>query len=326
MEKVELTVAVGDYDQARDVMSGVVPVQGATVIPLNLPPEEMFFRFTFHREWDVSEMSMGKYISLRSQEDTSITAIPVFPSRVFRHSMIYVREGGGITRPEQLKGKRIGVPEWAQTATIYCRGYLSHEAGVPLDSIDWVQTGVNQAGRVEKVKLKLPPGFRYRQEPQRSLNEMLMGGDLDAILSARPPENLGKGIVRLFPDHEPVEEAYYKKTGIFPIMHVVVIRTELLNRYPWLAMNLFKAFEEAKQRSLERVSDITASHGPFAWLPNYAERMKKLFGDDFWPYGLEKNRATLQAFVNFGYEQGVCHRQLSIEELFPKSVLTSFKV
>jgi 4,5-dihydroxyphthalate decarboxylase len=326
MEKVALTLAIGDYDHTRDLASGHVPVQGATLNVLTLPPEEAFFRFTHFREWEVSEMSMGKYVSLSSQDDDGLAAIPVFPSRVFRHSMIYVRDGGGLERPEQLKGKRIGVPEWAQTAVIYARGYLSHQAGVPLDSAEWVQAGVNEAGRVEKVKLKLPPGVRLRPEPTRSLNDMLLAGDLDAVLSARPPRSLGSGIQRLFPDYQTAEEAYYKQTGVFPIMHVIVLRSDVLGRHPWLAMNLYMAFEEAKRRSIERLSDITASHAPFAWLAPSAERMKALFGEDFWPYGLDRNRKTLQAFVDFAFEQGVCHRQLALEELFPKQVLTSFKV
>jgi 4,5-dihydroxyphthalate decarboxylase len=326
MEKLALTLGIGDYEHTRDLASGRVPVQGVTLNVLTLPPEEAFFRFTHFREWEVSEMSMGKYVSLRSQDDEGIVAIPVFPSRVFRHSMIYVRDGGKIARPEQLKGARIGVPEWAQTAVIYARGHLAHQVGVPLDSVDWVQAGVNESGRAEKVKLRLPEGVRLRPEPGRSLNDMLLAGDLDAVLSARPPRNLGKGIRRLFSDYEAVEEAYFRETGVFPIMHVVVIKADVLARHPWIAMNLYKAFEEAKRRSVERLSDITASHAPFAWLARYAERMKALFGEDFWPYGLERNRKTLQAFVDFAFEQGVCHRRLALEELFPPQVLTSFKV
>jgi 4,5-dihydroxyphthalate decarboxylase len=326
MEKVALTLAMGDYEHTRDLATGRVPVQGATLNVLTLPPEEAFFRFTHFREWELSEMSLGKYVSLRSQDDEGIAAIPVFPSRVFRHSMIYVRESGTISRPEQLKGARVGIPEWAQTAGIYARGYLAHQVGVALDSVDWIQAGVNEAGRVEKVELKLPKGVRLRPEPARSLSEMLLAGDLDAVLSARPPRGLGSGIRRLFPDYEAAEEAYFRETGVFPIMHVIVIKTEILARHPWLAMNLYKAFEEAKRRSIARLSDITASHAPLAWVAAYTGRMKTLFGEDFWPYGLEKNRATLQAFVDFAFEQGVCHRRLALEELFPAQVLTSFKV
>ena len=326
MDKVALTLAIGDYEHTRDLASGAVAVQGATLNVLALSPEETFFRFTHFREWEVSEMSMGKYVSLRSQEDASIAAIPVFPSRVFRHSMIYVREGGALERPEQLRGKRVGVPEWAQTAVIYARGYLAHQAGVPLDSVEWVQAGVNDAGRVEKVKLNLPSGVRLKPETGRSLNEMLLAGELDAVLSARPPKDFGRGIRRLFADYAAAEEAYFKETGVFPIMHVIAVKADVLAQHPWLAMNLYKAFEEAKRRSISRLSDITASHAPLAWLAPYAERMKSLFGEDFWPYGLERNRKTLQAFVDFAFEQGVCHRRLALDELFPTQVLASFRV
>jgi len=288
--------------------------------------EEIFWRMMKYEEFDASELSMGAFLTAAARGRRPFVAIPVFPSRVFRQSMIYVREGGRITRPEQLKGKRIGVPEWAQTAVIYTRGYLVHQADVPLASVEWIQAGVNEAGRVEKVKLKLPEGVRLRPEPERSLNEMLLAGDIDAVLSARPPRGFGRGIARLFPDYEAVEAEYFRDTGVFPIMHLIVIKTEVLERHPWLAMNLYKAFEEAKRRSIERSSDITASHAPLAWLPPYTERMKSLFGEDFWPYGLGKNRTTLQAFVDFAFEQGVCHRRLQLEELFPKQVLTSFKV
>lgn len=329
MSDIRLSIAIGDYDHARDLTSGRVKVEGVDLVVLNLQPEEIFYRFIVHREFDISEMSMGKYISLRSQGDRSISAIPVFVSRVFRHSMIYVRDDGKITRPEQLKGKRIGIPEWAQTATIYSRGMLTHEAKVPLASVEWVQAGVNEAGRTEKVKLKLPRGVKYRSVPDSSLTELLLSGKIDAILSARPPKALGRGIRRLFgsiEQVEKVEEAYFRKTGIFPIMHVVAVRTEVLDRHPWVAMNLMKAFEESKRRSLERMTDITASHAPFAWVPGHAARMQSLFGADFWPYGLEKNRVTLEAFLKFGFEQGVCHRKLSPEELFPKQILSTFKV
>lgn len=326
MARVPITLAVGDYDHTRDLVSGRVPVEGVELNALNLPIEEIFYRFTFYREWDVSEMSMGKYASLRSQEDTSLTAIPVFPSRMFRHSMIYVRSGGGIRRPGELAGKRVGVPEWAQTACIYSRGYLAHTVGVALTAIDWVQAGVNEAGRIEKVKLRLPEGLKLRRVPDRSLTELLLAGEIDAILSARPPRALGQGIERLFPDYRREEENYYRDTGIHPIMHVIALRTELLERHPWLAMNLLQAFEEAKRRCYVRLSDITASHAPFAWLKDYADRMRALFGEDFFPYGLEANRTTIEAYLEFAHEQGVCHRRLSAEELFPKSVLSTHKV
>jgi len=326
MRNLSLTIATDQYDHVRDLTDGTVRAEGIDLTVLRLQLEEIFYRFTKYREWDISELSMGKYIALRSQDDTSITAIPVFVSRVFRHSSIYVRSGSPLTSPEQLRGKRIGVPEWAQTASIYSRGILAHEYGVPLDSVEWVQAGVNQPGRVEKVELKLPAGVRYRAEPEKTLDGMLQAGELDAILSARPPKSLGRGIDRMIPDYRPVEEAYYRKTGVYPIMHVIAIRTPVLEQHPWVAMNLFKAFEEAKRRSLERLSEIAATHAPVPWLAENVARLRDLLGPDIFPYGLEANRKTLETFVQYGFEQGVCHRKLAVEELFPASVLTSFRV
>jgi 4,5-dihydroxyphthalate decarboxylase len=326
MEKLRLSIALDEYDHTRDVMSGRVPVEGVELVPMNLQIEEIFYRTTFYKEWDVSELSMGKYCSLRSQGDDTFTAIPVFVSRQFRLSMVYVREDGKIARPEQLAGKRVGVPEWAQTATVYSRGGLAHDCGVKLDSIDWVQAGLHTPGRVEKVKLNLPAGLKLRPAPESTLNDMLLAGEVDAILTARAPRGMGQGIARLIPDYRPVEEAYYRKTGIYPIMHVVVLRSEVLARHPWVAGNLVKAFEEAKRRSYERLDQIALSSVPLAWLYDYVGQMKAIFGDDFFPYGVEKNRRTLDAFLQYGHEQGVFHRRLQPEDLFPKQVLSTFKV
>ena len=332
MNPLPLTLALGPYDHTRDVTDGTVRVEGVQLRTLDLPIEEIFYRFTLHREWDVSEMSMGKYIALRSQDDSSVMALPVFISRAFRHSMFYVREGGPIQRPEDLQGQRIGVPEWAQTAGIYGRGYLSDYVGLRLADIQWIQAGVNEAGRKEKVQLKLPSGIQYRNVPDRSLNDLLLKGEIDAIMSARPPVALGRGIVRLMPDAQAAEEQYFRDTSIFPIMHALVLKGSVLEAHPWVGMNLYKAFSEAKNRSIERLSDVTASHAPMAWLPDYATRMRGIFGDDFFPYGIgagrggDINRATLKAFLKFGFEQGVCHRLLDVEELFPRQVLASYKV
>lgn len=332
MNPLPLTLALGPYDHTRDVTDGTVRVEGIQLRTLDLPIEEIFYRFTLHREWDVSEMSMGKYIALRSQDDSSVMALPVFISRAFRHSMFYVREGGPIRRPEDLKARRIGVPEWAQTAGIYGRGYLSDYVGLNLRDIQWIQAGVNEAGRKEKVQLKLPSGIQYRNVPDRCLNELLLKGEIDAIMSARPPAALGQGIVRLMPDAQAAEEQYFRDTSIFPIMHALVLKGSVLDAHPWVGMNLYKAFSVAKNRSIERLSDVTASHAPMAWMADYATRMRSIFGDDFFPYGIGAergggiNRATLKAFLKFGFEQGVCHRLLDVEELFPRQVLASYKV
>ena len=326
---LRLTLAVGDYDHVRDLTYGNVRAAGISLNCLYLPPEEIFFRFTKFREWDVSEMSFAKYVALLSQEDRSIVAIPVFPSRVFRLSSLYVRPDGPVRSPADLKGCRMGIPEWAQTAAIYTRGYIAHELGIPLESIEWLQAGVNQPGRVEKVALKLPAGIRCRSEPARSLNDMLLAGEIDAMMSARPPAGFSSGegkIVRLYANFRAAEEDYYRRTRVFPIMHVVALRRDVFDAHPWVAMNLFKAFSEAKQRAIERLSDVTASHAPLAWISEYADRMRSEFGEDFWPYGIEPNRPTLEAFLQFAHEHGVCHRRLSVEELFPPQVRAFHRV
>ncbi len=325
-------MALGPYDQTRDVTDGSVPIEGVQLRTLNLPIEEIFYRFTMYREWDISEMSMGKYIALRAQGDTSMTALPVFVSRAFRHSMFYVKAGSAVQRPEDLRGKRIGIPEWAQTAGIYGRGYLSDYVGLDLASIQWVQAGVNQPGRVEKVRLTLPAGIHYSSAPDKSLNQMLLDGSVDAVMTARPPAGLGQGIERLMPDYQALELAYFKATRIYPIMHALVIKTAVLDAHPWVAMNVYKAFMQAKTQSMARLSDITASHAPLPWLADYTSRLQAVFGADFFPYGIGQdaggqiNRATLEAFCKFGHDQGVCDRLLRVEELFAKNVLGSFKV
>ncbi len=329
MSRLPLTFAASEYAHFDDLTSGLVPVEGVDLNCLRLTIEEIFYRFTKFREWDVSEMSMGKYIALKSQDDASITAIPVFPSRVFRQSSLFVRAGSPIRDASGLAGKRIGIPEWAQTASIYTRGWLVHQIGIPLQEIEWVQAGVNQPGRVEKVDLRLPEGVRYRNEPERSLTGMLMEGDLDAVMSAHPPGPFEDGtgeIVQLYPDYRQVEEAYYRETGIFPIMHVIALRAEMFEANRWVAMNLLRAFEKAKANAIARAREITATRFPFAWCYEAAERARDLFGEDFFPYGMEANRTTLEAFLQYGFEQGVCRRHLTVEDLFPPEVQSSFKV
>ncbi len=329
MSRLRLTYAASDYDHTRDFTNGDVEAEGIDLNYLKLTIEETFFRFTKFREWDVSEMSMGKYISLKSQDDDGITAIPVFPSRVFRQSSLFVLAGSPIKDASDLAGKKIGIPEWAQTASIYTRGWMVHQIGVPLTAVEWVQAGVNQPGRVEKVRLKLPDGVKYTPMPDRSLTEMLLAGDIDCVMAAHPPEPFEQGspdIVQLYPNYREVEEQYYRDTGIFPIMHVIALRSDVYRENRWIAMNLFKAFEQAKKNSMFRAQEFTATRFPFAWCYEAAGKARELFGEDFFPYGVEPNRVTLEAYLQYGYEQGVCHRPVTVEELFAEEVLAEFKV
>ncbi len=330
MANIHLTMAVGEYDHVRDLTDGTVRVEGVDLTSLRLPVEEIFFRYLHNREWDISETSFGKVISLVSQNDNGLAVIPVFTSRIFRHSSIYIRSDAGISRPQDLAGKKIGVPEWAQTASIYSRGMLAHEYGVDLKSIHWHQGGVNESGRGEKVKLKLPAGLRCDVVKDRSLSQMLLAGDLDAILTARPPAPFFAGdkrIRRLFEDYQPVELAYWKNTGIYPIMHVVTMRREVYEQNRWVAMNLVKAFEEAKNNSIRRLSHFDA-HPVFAvpWMVEHTATAREMLGTDFWPYGVERSRKTLEAFTQYAFEQGVCHRKVDVDEIFVPETLSSFKV
>jgi 4,5-dihydroxyphthalate decarboxylase len=329
MSKLALTVAMPDYDHVRDLALGRVQAQGIDLTVLTFPVEEIFYRFLMYREWDVSEISFAKYASLIAQGDTSLIALPVFPSRMFRHSSLFVRRDGPIKKITDLSGRRVGVPEWAQTAAVYSRGLLVHQYGIKLSSIQWVQAGVNEPGRVEKVELKLPKGVKLTRMPDKSLNEMLLSGEIDAILAARPPAafSLGdKRIKRFFENYLEVEADYYRETGIFPIMHAVAIKRDILDKNPWVARSLLNAFEEAKQRSVQRALDATVTMFPIPWYFETSRRAMDLLGDDYFPYGVEKNRKTLEAFLGYAFEQGVCKRRVEVDELFPKQLSTTYRV
>jgi 4,5-dihydroxyphthalate decarboxylase len=329
MTKLRLNFAASDYDHFRDLVDGTVSVEGVDLNCLRLSIEETFARFVSFQEWEVSEMSFGKFVSFISQDNGKAIGLPVFPSRVFRQSSIYVREDSPLKGPEDLAGKKIGIPEWAQTAAIYTRGWLVDQIGIPLTDIEWFQSGVNQAGREEKVKLKLPKGFKLTPVTDKSLTEMLLNGDIDAAATAHAPQPFEDGdpsIKRLIPNYRDVEEAFFKETNIFPIMHLIAIRRDIYEANPWVAMNLYKAFIKAKDNSVRRSLEITATRYPFAWCYDSAEKTKEIFGEDSFPYGLEPNRPTLEAFLKYAYDQGICHRKVTPEELFPPEISKVFKV
>ena len=324
---VSLTFAVHDCDHVRDLTSGAVAVEGVELTCLQHPVEEIFFRFTRFREWDASELSLAKCASLLAAGDRSLVAIPAFTSRAFRHSAIFVREDGPRDAPEALRGGRIGVPEWTQTATVYARGLLAEEYGVAVEDVHWVQAGTNEPGRTEGVAITLPAGVTVEPRPQETLNDLLLEGEIDALIAAHPPTDFEHGrIVRLFSDYRGVEEDYYRRTGVFPIMHVVVLRAELHERHPWVAMNFLAALEESKRRSMVRALDANAPCFPVPWGPAHAQQAAELFGADFWPYGLDANRATLDAFLRYAYEQGVCAAPLRADDLFAAEVRDTFRI
>lgn len=331
MSDVHLTMATWDYDHIRDLASGLVKPKGIELTHLQMEVEEIFYRFSNALEWDVSELSFAKYCSVQSQDDPPFIGIPVFVSRVFRQSAFFIKKGGSVSEPGDMKGKRIGIPEWSQTATVYARGWMMHDLGIGLDEVEWVQAGVNDPGRVEMAHLNLPPGTKYTQVPDRSLAEMLMAGDIDAMISAHPPQLFKDGhpdIVRLLPDYRSAEEAHFGETGIYPIMHTIAIRGSTYEKYPWAPMNLLNAFDEARRRSVARLTSMTASQIPVPWGPNNVEAMHKRFwpNDEYWAYGIDANRTTIEAFLQYCDEQGVTHRKLTPEDLYPREVQSAFKI
>jgi 4,5-dihydroxyphthalate decarboxylase len=329
MTKVRMTLAINDYDHVRDLVEGDVQVEGIDLTWLRLDVEETFYRFVRYREWEVTELSLAKYCAIRAAGDDSVIALPIFPSRSFRHSAIFVRSDGPVDDPTALAHGKIGVPEWTQTATVYARGLLQHQYGIDLRQVRWVQAGTNEPGRTEGVQLALRDGISLTTVPDRSLNDMLMAGDLDAVIAAHPPvefERRGGGIVRLFSEYRAVEEKYYADTGIFPIMHVVAMRKDVFERYPWAALSFMKAFDAAKNRSLRRAIDGNAPRYPVPWSFANAQKAERVFGLDFWPYGIEPNRTTLDTFLAYAHEQGACARRLTPDELFPVTVASSFKI
>jgi 4,5-dihydroxyphthalate decarboxylase len=290
-------------------------------------PSEIFHRMLEYGEWDVSEMSFAKYSSLVGRGDERFVAIPVFPSRCFRHSCVVVRHTSPLHALNELAGRRVGIPEWGQTAGVFVRGMLSEEYGLDLSSIEWLQGGVNRLGRREHAGIDWPEGVRVEPVRDRPLAHLLAGGEIDAIVAASGPDS-ESGQVRFRPlvdNAIAVEREYFRRTGIFPIMHVVVIRRQLHERHPWLAANLRQAFEAAKQFSLERLQARNLSLYPVPQLTDVLASWSDQMGGDPWPYGLEANRRTIEAFLRYADEQGVTGRPVASEELFVASSCDSFR-
>ncbi len=313
-----LHIGIGDYDHTRDLLTGRVSVDGidARCVAVD-SPEQLFARFLDDGEFDAAELSLAVCTVLCGRGDRSVVPIPVFPARAFRHSAIYVAADGP-SSPEELANATIGIPVWAQTAGVYARGILASRYGLALDRVRWIQAGVDMPGRREPVPIDYGR-FDVRSAPDASLDELLLAGDVDAVISARPPasvERVDGRVRRLFADPMAEEVAYFRDTGVFPIMHVLAIRREALERAPQAPAALLAAFEEAKRRSLARVAASTVPGNPLPWSASYARATRELLGDDWWPYGLEPNRPTLEAFLGFAADQQLTRRRLTPDELF----------
>ena len=328
MTKLKLNFACWGYDRMRPLADGTVQADGIDLNFLDMEVEETFFRQARFREFELSEMSLSSYTVSLFRETPPFIAIPVWPSRFFRHSCIYVNAKSGIKKPKDLIGKRIGVPEFQMTAPVWIRGILSEHYGVPVDSVTYHTGGEEEPGRIEKQKLDLPANIKVTPIPEdKTLARMLATGEIDAFHTARMPSTYdGRNVVRLFPDFVAEEKAYYKKTGIFPIMHTVVIRRDVYEANRWIAQTLMKAFGEAQRLTYEAQRQTAAHMGMLPWHNAHVEDARNLMGDDFWPYGFEANVKTLTTFLKYHHECGLSRRLLEPEDLFAPETLESFKI
>ncbi len=334
MKKRSLTFACLPYLHMHPLMYGMVAPEGIDLNFIPLEAEEIFWRQLKHEEFDVSEISLSSYAMARSRGDDRFVAIPVFPLRIFRHWCIYINAHKGIEKPADLVGKTVGVPEYQMTAALWIRGLLQHEYGVSPQQLHWRAGGIHKAGRKEKLKLDLPAGIDYRPIPEdKTLSDMLEAGEIDAVFTgSRMPTSFANGspnVKRLFGNFIEAEKQYYTKTSIFPIMHAVAIRRSIYEENKWIAMSLFKAFLQSKNMVLEKLQQTEGV--PFylillPWGTWEAETTRKIMGNDWWPYGVEKNRKTLEALCQYSFEQGLSARKMATEELFAPETLDEFKI
>ena len=330
MSLLPLTVACWNYDRTNPIRDGKVAIEGCDMRFFDIEPVEMFHRALHHEEFDVSELSFSNYLSLRARGECPYIAIPVFPGRKFRHSGIFIRTDRGIKTAADLKGKLVGVPEYQVTAVTWVRGILADDHGVEPKDLHWRSGGLEQAGRTEKVTFTPPKGVELIPIPtDRTLSDMLAKGEIDALISPRAPSCFQKGaahVARLFPDFMTVEKDYYKRTGIYPIMHVIGILERKVRENPWLPASIFKAFDTAKNFSL---NEMRNSHMPkisHPWIDGDTAELEALFGRDFWPYGIAENRVTIEAFLRYHHGQGLSVRQLAIPEAFAASTMEQSRI
>jgi 4,5-dihydroxyphthalate decarboxylase len=330
VSKLRLTLACWDYDRTRALADGSVQPDGIDLNVLNLHVEETFFRMLRNREFDVAEMSLSSYCVSLGRDDPPFIAIPVFPSRFFRHSCIFVSVRAGIRQPRDLTGRRIGAPEYQMTAPVWIRGILQDEYGVDCASPEYWTGGEEEPGRDEKIRLDLPPKFKVKPiQPDQTLAQMLAEGQIDALYTARIPstfESRPGAVRRLFDGYVDIEKAYFRKTRIFPIMHTVVLRRDVYQANRWIAQSLFKAFARAQRIVYENLYNTAALTTMLPWQVAQVEEARRELGDDWWAYGFAPNSHVLDTFLRYHHEQGLSKRRLRPEELFAPETLEAFKI
>ena len=327
---LQVSLAVGDYDRTRAIFSGAAPIEGCDVAAVALEPEEAFHRAFKFQDFDISEISLHSCMMTTARGDCPYVAIPAFVSRLFRHSGIYIRSDRGIARAQDLKGKTIGLPEYQITANVWIRGILKDEYGVAPSDIRWRRGGLEDPGRDERASIALPPEIDLKAIPEhRTLSDMLAAGELDGLISARAPSCFLAGaphVARLFPDYPATEEAYFRKTGIFPIMHAIGIRRSLVEQHPWLAVSVYKAFLKAKDLCMHELGQIGHLATSLPWSVAEYDRLRRVMGEDFWSYGVEPNRHVLETLARYSHDQHLSVRQLPVDEMFATSTYDLSKI
>lgn len=317
---MKLTMGCGAYDRTWPLIASAIEIDGVELDWEIVPPEAAFLRGMIGGEFQLSEMSFSTYLLQLSRGNNLYTAIPVFPSRAFRHSAIYVRADAGIERPEDLSGRNVGVPEWQLTANVWVRGILADEHGVLVEDVNWFIGGIEDAGREEKVPVDLPPGIRVTPTADgETLWSLMTQGKLDAIVAPRAPRAFEDGdprVRRLFADTKRAEQDYYARTGIFPIMHLLGIRNDVLAENPGLAAKLFDGFERARRHAMRELEQVASFTVMLPWLVDHLAETRRIMGDDYWPYGIDANRHVLETLCRYSFEQGMAGRVMDVDELF----------
>jgi 4,5-dihydroxyphthalate decarboxylase len=329
MAKLNLSVAIGNYDRTRALIDGAVAIDGVDPVYMALSPEEIFFRAFRGAEFDICEMSLSSYTIKSAQGDCPYIAVPAFVSRAFRHTSVYVRTDR-VKKPADLKGRKVGVPEYQLTANVWARAFLADDYGVKPADIHWIRGGIEEPGRPEKLTITLPAGVRLDNAPEgATISALIESGEIDGFIAPRPPALVARGnphVGWLFSDPAAVARDYFKRTGLFPIMHVVGIRRTLAERHPWLPAAVLKAFEQAKRAALTHLADTGAPTVTLPFLEETLNEVRALMGRDFWPYGVEPNRTVLDYFLAQHHAQGLSTRRLSVDELFHPATYQTFKV
>lgn len=330
MTKLKLSLAMGDYDRTRPIVDGRVQIDGVDPVPMLLGPEEMFFRAFRHHAFDISELSLSSYSISVARDQAHYVALPIFLSRAFRHTSVYIRTDRGIDRPEDLKGRRIGIAEYQLSANVWARGILKDEHGVSPSDITWVRGGMDTPGRPEKIKVDLPADVSVEAAPEgATLNGMLAEGEIDGFIGPRWPRCFAEGhphVGRLWRDSVSAAEGFFTRTGIFPIMHVLGVRRSLAEEYPFLPMALVKAFTEAKAMAQAALADTSATKVTMPFVEDTLNRAQALMGPDPWSYGVAANAKVLETFLGYHHDQGLSPRRVAVDELFHPATLESYSL